>query len=193
MRLLKNTAPGCRLVFLCLWLLAGAASTTPLPAAEAPTHEYELKAADLYNFALFIEWPASALPTTNSPIIVGVLDSGEAMPVLWSVLAGKTANGRPVQLVPASTNRLGKNYHILFVTRAARQTPEALHAALDGTSTLLVGETDQFAERGGGVGFVREGDRIRFTLNLENTTQAGLKVSSHLATVARLVKRRREP
>ena len=83
---------------------------------------------------------------------------------------------------------IGKDLHLLLVTRVAGKTPEQL-SKLAGTAPLLiVGETDAFAEHGGMVGFVREEDAIRLTLNLERTTKAGLKVSAKLSSVARLVK-----
>jgi hypothetical protein len=86
------------------------------------------------------------------------------------------------------TNPAEKDFQILFVTRAAAKSPQDLRLSLAGTAVLLVGETDQFAERGGMVGFVREQEAIHLTLNLERTTAAGLKVSARLSSVARLVK-----
>lgn len=175
-------------------LLATVASTASASAADgAMALEYKVKTGYLFNFANFIEWPAAALPAPDSPFVIGVLDGGEALPILEELLKGKTVNGRPVQVRAVAADRVGRGLHILFVTRAAAVSPAEIEAALDGAATLLVGETDRFAEHGGMVGFLREGDNIRFQLNLERVTAAGLKASAKLASVARLVTTRRKP
>ena len=161
-------------------------------AADSPAAlEYKVKAGYLFNFARFVEWPATALPAPDCPFVIGVLDAGEALPVLQSVLEGKKVDGHPVQVKAVAADSLGKGTHILFVTRAAGKTPDELRTALGGAATLLVGETEQFAERGGAMGFSREEETIRLSLNLERAMEAGLKVSAKLASVAKLVKSKR--
>jgi len=175
-------------------LLAAAISSA---ADGALTLEYKVKTGYLFNFANFVEWPAAAWSGPESPFVIGVLDDGEnaggALPVLEALLRGKTVNGRPVRIQAVSVDQVGSGLHILFVTRAAGVSPAEIEAALGGAATLLVGETDRFAEQGGMVGFLREGDNIRFQLNLERVTAAGLKASAKLASVARLVTTRRRP
>jgi hypothetical protein len=166
-------------VCLCGWQAA---------AADAAGLEYKVKGGYLFNFAKFVEWPTQALPAADSPFIIAVLDGGEAAPVLEQVFAGKNVAGHPVQVKTVSATSLPKDAHILLVTRAADKSPEQVREALGATPTLLVGETEQFAERGGIFGFVREEDSIRLTLCLEHATAAGLKVSSKLASVAKAVK-----
>jgi hypothetical protein len=78
------------------------------------------------------------------------------------------------------------------VTRAAGKTPEEIREVLAAAPTLVVGESDQFAERGGAFGFVREDESIRLVLCLEHAAEAGLKVSAKLANVARPVKSKRK-
>lgn len=173
-----------------IWSLAAALLLAAFASAAAADGalalEYKVKTGYLFNFANFIEWPAAALPGADSPFVIGVLDGGEALPVLKDLLAGKTVNGRPVQVRAVSADRVG-GLHILFVTRASGVSPAEIKTALGGAATLLVGETERFAEHGGMVGFLREGDNIRFQLNLERVTEAGLKASAKLASVARLV------
>lgn len=180
-------------VLPALLALAGWLPPRAAAAGEEMALEYKVKTGYLFNFANFVEWPAAALPGPGSPFVIGVLDGGEALPVLQALLAGKTVNGHPVQVRALSAERIGRGLHIVFVTRSAGVSPAEIEAALGGAATLLVGETERFAERGGMVGFVREGDNIRFQLNLERVAQAGLKASAKLASVARLVTTRREP
>ncbi len=147
-----------------------------------------MKAGYLYNFAKFITWPETTLIKPDSPFIIGVIDNGEVLPILASVLSGKTVNDHPVRVIAITANQVDAGVHILFVASSIRKSPEDIQAAWGHTTALLVGETDQFAEQGGMVGFIHEENRIRLSLNLERTTQAGLKVSSRLASVANLVK-----
>lgn len=161
--------------------------------AEPPvTLEYRVKGGYLYNFAKFIEWPAGTLPLPESPFVIGVLDGGEVTPILRSLFEGKLVDGHPVQVKQVTLARAEKGLQLLFVTRTSGSSPKEVQAVVCPTGTLIVGETEHFAEEGGMVGFTRDEDRIRVSLNLERTTAAGLKVSSKLASVARLV-RTREP
>jgi len=157
-------------------------------AANAAMLEYKVKAGYLFNFAKFIEWPAQSLPLPNSPFVIGVLDNGDAFALLQSLLEGKMVDGHPLEVRRVEANALDSDLHILLVTRSAEQSPHAIRAALGKSATLVVGETEKFAERGGMLGFVREKEVIRINLNLEQTAAVGLKVSSKLATVAMVVR-----
>ena len=159
-----------------------------MAAADSVTLEYKIKVGYLFKFASFIDWPANSQPSADSPFVIGVIDGGEALPVAKSLLEGTFVDGHPVQVRGLTIDQVGKEISILFVTRAAGKTPEELRTVLGGAATLLVGETDQFAERGGMIGFTREEDKIRLSLNLERATEVGLKVSSKLSNVAKLVK-----
>jgi hypothetical protein len=175
-----------------LWLLLAAALPAGHPAApraDAPAHslEYKVKAGYLFNFAKFIDWPDGPGPDGTGPIRIGLLDRGEAIGLVQPLLEGKQIHGRPVQVRPVDGGVPGRGLHILLVTRAANVDPETLAARLRGSPTLLVGETEDFARRGGMIGFVREQEAIRFTLNLQRATEAGLQVSAKLASVAQVV------
>jgi hypothetical protein len=161
-------------------------------AADSPdTLEYRVKAGYLFNFAKYVEWPANALAANNDPIIIGVLDKSDAAAVIQQVLANKLVNDRPIIVKAVSAPSVTDNCHILFVSRTANYSPADLKQALGAAATLLVGESDQFAEGGGMIGFIRENESLRVTLNLESVSEAGLKVSSKLASVARTVKTKR--
>ena len=175
----------CWLPFATRWSLAPVAAAEPNPAPE-----YKVKAAYLANFVRYVDWPACSFPTTKSPVVIGVLDAGEALPALQKYLDGKTVEGHPVILKAIVGKQIGSvnPWHILFVTRQAEKIPEELRTALGDSPTLLVGETEQFAERGGAVGFVLENESVRLTLCLENATEKGLKVSAKLSGVAKAVR-----
>lgn len=177
-----------RLAWPCLLALL---ATIPSHASDATALEYKVKAGYLFNFGKFVEWPVAAFASERAPFVIGVLDGGEATPVIQSLLAGRAIDGRPVQVVPVDPAKLGPGLHILLVTRTAGKTAEAVRALLGSAPTLVVGETEHFAERGGTIGFTLEDDSVRVHLNLERATESGLKVSAKLASVAKLVKPRR--
>ena len=179
----RRTWLGALASALTLWLAPSSWSV-----GDPASLEYKVKAGYLFNFAKFIEWPDSTPTSADNPFIIGVLDAGEALPTMMSLLQGKRINGRNVVVKAVAVDTVGKDLHILFITSKSKKNPEDLKAALAGTNTLLVGETDQFAERGGMLGFVKEDETIRLTLNLERAAEAGLKVSSKLSNVAKVVK-----
>lgn len=164
-----------------------AALCTASAADTGSALEYKVKAGYLFNFGKFIEWPEDSFADADSPFVIAVMDNGEAAPIMEQVLRGKKINGHPVEVRRVVAGEVPKGAHILLVTRAAGRTPEEVRAALGDAPTLLVGETDHFAERGGAIGFVREDESVRLTLCLIHATQNGLKVSARLSSVARSV------
>lgn len=153
--------------------------------------EYKVKAGYLFNFAKYVEWPAGAFPSADSPLVVAVVDAQEAGSVLAGVLEGKEVNGHPVKVISVLSRTPPTGVHILVMTRASGKTPEEARKLLGAAPTLLVGETEDFAERGGVIGFVQEEDRIRVSLCLAHAAEAGLKVSSRLSSIAKAVQPRK--
>jgi hypothetical protein len=169
-------------------LLAGAFSGR----AQDAELEYKVKAGFLFNFAKFVEWPATSFDSTNSPIVIGVMAEDAARPVLQQVLHGKVVNGRLLSVNPLQDTAGLSRCHVFFLGRKVNDRFEDMLARSKGKPVLTVGETDQFAEKGGIIGFVKEDESFRLQLNLEAATQAGLKVSAKLSSVARIVKTKRD-
>jgi hypothetical protein len=178
-----------------LWItwiagFAGFASfvTSAAASPEPLALEYKVKAGYLYNFARFVQWPETAFAAPNSPLVIGVLDAREAVVVVQELLDARLVDGRSINVRAVTPEQIPGSLHILLVTRAARKTPGEISALIGSAPILLVGETELFAERGGTLGFVRDGETIRINLNLERAAEAGLKVSSKLSSVARVVR-----
>jgi hypothetical protein len=180
-------------LLLTACLLLGVSPTAFASPAGSPV-EYRLKAAYLYNFTKFIEWPADA--SKRSPFVVGVVDpEGSAAQIIADALEGKlTADDRPI--VVERFTQLSADVarcHQLFLTRAAGLKPADARAIIGSTSVLLVGETDDFAEQGGVIGLVVSGDAVRCEVNLTGAQRAGVKLSGRLASVSRLVRETAQP
>ena len=176
---------------LCLLIIS---VPQPLPAADAAlTLEYRIKAGYLYNLAKFVEWPNPPSSPERSPIRIGVVGGAEILPILQQVLQGKLLEERPIELTPVAKPAADTGCHILFIHHSFGQSPVQIWQALSNAPVLLVGESEQFAEQGGMIGFVRESNSFRIHLNLETASRAHLKVSAKLSSVARMVKGRQQP
>lgn len=150
-----------------------------------------VKAAYLYNFTKFVSWPDQAFGAAQDPVVVGVLDGagGATVALITHELAGKsTPDGRPIEVRAYGSAAEATAAHILFVTRAAGVDAPAARSALADRPVLLVGESPGFAGRGGVINFTVSGDLVRCEINLRSAERATLKLSSRLASVARLVR-----
>lgn len=156
-------------------------------AQETSTVEYQLKAAFLFNFAKFVDWPPGAFPAPDAPINLCVIGHDPFGPALDELLRGKTINNRP--LVPhriANASEL-KGCHLVFISlQDEKQLPEIL-LALKGASSLLVGEAPDFTERGGAIQFFIENNKLRFAINVDAVQRAHLQASAKLLALAKIV------
>jgi hypothetical protein len=145
--------------------------------------EYQVKAAFLYNFVKFVDWPATPAEQ-EGPIELCVLGKDPFAGALERVVDGKTVNGRPLVIRRIGDIATVRTCHVLFVSasEAARVT-EILKAARAG-SVLTVSEIDRFSERGGIITFLMEGQRVRFRINPKMAAAAGLRISSKLLQLA---------
>jgi len=177
------------------WAWMAAAWALPL-AAGAPAaaqsarwsaQEYQLKAAFLYNFAKFVEWP-NHTADPKAPIVIVVFGRDPFGPALENTVWGKTINNRP--LVVRHTSRVQDVLpcHMLFLSAQEEPRAEEVLQAVEGAGVLTVSETDDFLEQGGAVRFVMDGNKVRFEINLGAARRGGLNISSRLLSLARTVK-----
>lgn len=146
-----------------------------LPALAAP-REYQLKAAFLFNFIKFVDWPSG-----SGPIKVGVLGKDPFEGELKK-LEAKKVGGRAIQVAPVKDAADAKNFDVVFVADAALQKP--LLAAVAGKPVLTISDTPDFAKNGGGITLVSSRNRLRFQINQGSLKKARLKASSKLLGLA---------
>ena len=179
-----------QLLRLTAALLASLLAVLPgsAPAGQATPTEDEVKAAYVFNFARFIEWPPAKFAGNTSPLIIGLIGNGPVGDVIGAVIQKKTINNHPLvlrRLSPADDLTL---CHILFVCRSERERFADIVSAVHGAAVLTVGESDQFLERGGIINFYVDSETVKFAVNLDSSDQARLKISSKLLAVAKIVK-----
>jgi hypothetical protein len=157
-------------------------------AQSPPPSEYQLKAAFLFNFAKFVEWPPEAFAEVRSPLVIGILGKNPFGDGLERTIHGKAISSRPLIFKPISDPAEATNCHVLFISTSEKARMPEILQGLRGASVLTVGETDHFTEDGGMIGFVlvttQEGNKIRFRINDEAARNAGLKISSKLLSLA---------
>ena len=175
-----------RLTTLVLaWALAG----FPCSWAQRPKpSDYQVKAAYLYNFGRFIEWPR-VVTAKSGPFTVCVLGQDPFGSTLDATMAGETIAGRNVVAKRSSTPEESVNCEILFLSAAEAGRLNKIMEDLDKAAVLTVSDMPQFAQRGGMIQFVLEGNRVRFEVNLTATQHAGLTLSSDLLKVATAVRK----
>ena len=157
-------------------------------AAAKEAGEYEVKAAFLYNFAKFIEWPSNVSPGPNAPMVIGILGKDPFGGEIDRAVAGKTVNGRRLLIKRFSTLESYEYCHILFVSASERSNLPRILAAVANSSVLTVSETERFAQIGGIINFTTIESRIRFEINQAAAERAGLKISSKLLSLGRAIR-----
>jgi hypothetical protein len=168
-----------------LWILPAAAA--PRAAASAELPEYSVKAAFLYHFAQFVEWPSDTAGAPST-LTIGVLGDDPFGDQLDRVALGKTVGGRTLSVRRLAAPEEAARCDILFISTSEAGRLSEILARLGGAPVLTVGEADRFARRGGMIGFFFEDGRVRLEVNVKAAEAARLRVSSKLLSVARLVK-----
>ena len=179
--------PSLRLHRAAAWVVvvAGLGGVVTGPARGAP-REYQVKAAYLYNFAKFVEWPAVAFEKPQTPYSICVLGPdpfGEDL----DIAAAENVQGRRMTVRRLTDPKSVVGCHILFVAGFEKRKLPARFEALASSPTLTVGEDEDFTRAGGCLRFFRVENNIRFEINVQATERAHLKVSAKLLNLARVV------
>jgi hypothetical protein len=175
-------------LLLILWALAcGLLGAVPALAADGST-DAQVKAAFVYNFAKFTEWPASAFASPQAPIHLCLSGVDEAQAKAFSGIAGKPVQGREVRIKRNPTSAEIGDCNILYVGDDEPRRAQAALQAARNTNVLTVSDSDGFADSGGVIGLVYADNRIQFEVNLGAAQRAGLKIASQVLKIARVVK-----
>lgn len=161
-----------------LLLVSAAASSQP------EADEAGVKAAFLYNFTKFVEWPDSAFATPSSPFVVCVFADADFRRKLEAILQGEQVRGRPISVAPTAPQDV-RACHMLYFSMAESERQARILAGLRHSPVLSVGEGRRFLEQGGLIAFLIENDRVRFAISKRGADTAGLTVKSQLLRVAR--------
>lgn len=194
-RLCQSRAPirrrigpqGTMVLALVLLACLTHAAKAQSPPSVVVNREYTIKAAFLYHFLTYTEWPDSRAGV-EAPLIIAVYGPDPFGAVLDKIAATKTVGNRPIEVRRIVDPADAKPCHLLFVPgTVAHEELGAVFAAVRGLPVLLVGEADGFVDRGGAAEFYVEGNRVRFAFNTDVVDERELKVSSKLLSLAKIV------
>ncbi|HXG47493.1 MAG TPA: YfiR family protein [Methylomirabilota bacterium] len=193
-RVIESSSPGrraggARSVSNLLFLACALAGAQMVHGAE-PLPEYQVKAAWLLNFARFVEWPADRFTSAEAPFVVGIVGEDPFGLHLESTFAGKTVKGRSFLIKRLDAGADLTSCHLVFFSSSERRKHREMCDGLRQAAVLTVGDTADFADNGGMIGFVRKDNAIRFHINFDVAQPAGLSLSAQLLKVALSVRGR---
>jgi len=167
-------------------LLAGLLAALALPAAaqDRAAREHEIKAAFLFKFPSFIEWPGQAGTAPGGVFSIGVLGAEEVGADLQQVAAERTLEGRPVTVRTLRAGESPAGLHMLFVGREHTSRIAQIARMPASRGLLIVSEEEGALDQGSAINFVVAAGRVRFQVNLQAAERSGLRISSRLLAVA---------
>jgi hypothetical protein len=172
-------------LFLCvivtLWIFISIPQRT-----HAAAGEYEVKAAFIYNFAKFVEWPQGSFGDAKSPFVICALGE-DPLSGAFDTIHGKNINGREVVIKRIESIEDGEKCHILFVSASERGNLSQIFRTVKHSDVLTVGDMKGFAEKGGIINFISTDNRIGFEINISAAEKANLKISSKLLKLGKIV------
>jgi hypothetical protein len=188
-RRLGSSRPAGRLILFFAVLISGLASLAwPAWGQSHEASGYEVKTAFLFNFAKFIDWPSSSFATPQSSFTICVLGVDPFGNVLDEALQGKVIGDRPLALRRLKDKAEARRCQIVFVSSSESAHLADILASLQGANVLLVGDTYSFAASGGTIEFTLEDNHVRFSINTDAVNRSGLRFSSKLLALAKIVR-----
>ena len=165
-------------------LALAAAWTGPSRAGPEVGSEYQTKAAQIYSFTKFIDWPAKKFPSAESPFIIGVYGSDEITDFLRESFQSRRIKDRPVEIRHLTNKAELVGCHLVFVSRSERDRLGSVLYEMRHEGILSVGESDNFLKSGGVISFINVEGTTRFQIDLGAASRERLKVSSKLLPIS---------
>jgi len=158
-------------------------------AASDAAPEYEVKAAFLYNFAKFVEWPTAAFSNSEEPLEFCIIGDDPFGTSIDRIVKGRAANGRAITIRRNVRADAASSCHLVFAVADEEGDMARVVQEVRGAPVLTVGESPSFLDEGGIIGLVIDDGKVRFEINARGAERAGLKVSSQLLKLARTVRK----
>jgi hypothetical protein len=157
---------------------------TQVAAVAQDVTESALKAAFVYNFAKFTEWPADAVPASRPFVmcVVGDTDVGEE---LERTVKGRLLAGHSIVVSVVTGTAPQSACHVLYISRVSADEAAQIVAALSSAPVLTISDIAGFTRRGGMAQFFFENSQLRFGIRAESATRARLRISSQLLVLAK--------
>jgi hypothetical protein len=151
--------------------------------------EYQVKAAFIYNFVQFTQWPDSAFSASDSPLVVAVFGSNPFGDSLQKAMDGKKLGNHPIVVKQFDSTDSIPSCHVLFVAASEEGRLNDVFRSAADHPILTIGEATTFCDKGGAMRFLIDDGKIRFEVNLDAVKRAGLHISAKLLNLARIYKK----
>jgi hypothetical protein len=171
------------LISLLTVVVGSSAAAIEQQGASAPA----LRAAFMYNFAKFTEWPANVIPR-DQPMVFCVTDDAPMAEALEQIVKGRAVGGHALAVRRVGLDNGVRACHLLYASGLDAKRTNDLLGTLDHLPVLTVGDFERFAQMGGVASFFVEDGKMRFSINIDSAQRAGLRVSSKLLMLARIVR-----
>ncbi len=181
-RMMKNVVR----LFLILSVWTGL-SFGQFTQGKSPSPEYLVKAAFLYNFAKFVEWPAEAFVDDQTSIILCILGKdpfGDAL----DTIKNKIVRGRKLVIKRLRESKELEKCHILFISQSEKQGLAKVFETIKDWHVLTIGDMENFAQRGGIINLITVKNKIHFEINIDVAQHSDLKISSQLLKLATIIR-----
>jgi len=151
--------------------------------------EYQMKAAYLYNFAKFVEWPSQTFKNASDPMVICVFGQEPLFRTLEEAVSGERIEDRKLMVHQVSDIQQASNCHILFLGSSDLKYLRSVLRDLKTTGILTVGEAAGFTAEGGVANFKLEGNKVRIEINIDAAERQKLRISPKLLSLAQIVKK----
>jgi hypothetical protein len=153
-------------------------------ATAASVSEHRLKAAFLYNFTKFVEWPPERFTSATDPIVIGLLADEALQMELLAIVANRQVNGRALIVRRVASAADMQAVHVLFVGAQQESRFLSLRKQTPLESVLTVGDDQHCGTYDGGICFSQQGEKLRFEINMDTVERSQLKISAQLQKLA---------
>ncbi len=167
----------------CLFLLFSAVFLS----AQISNREYQIKAAFVFNFTQFVEWPATSFFNAQSPAVIGILGPDPFGNYLQDLITGEKMKQHPLVIKHFSNVEEVHNCHILYINSSDKKVIENIIEKLKGKNILTISDANRFSKLGGMVRLYTKNDKVNIEINLEAAKEEDLVVSSKLLKFSQIV------
>jgi hypothetical protein len=181
--LIRWAARSILVALACWWVFVAPQAG----AQERKPTEYQVKAAYLYNFAKFVEWPAGTFSDPTAPFIFGILGVDPFGKDI-DILANRTINDRKIQIRRYHSSAEIRTCQVLFISSSEDNNLGEVVKSLSHSGMLLVSDSERFAGRGGMIGLIATDKTIGFEVNVDAVSRAGITLHSRLLNMAVIVR-----
>ncbi len=158
------------------------------PASAQKARIDELKAAFVFQFANYVQWPDESFKDKSAPIIIGIVKNEAMTKTLSAAVRGKIVGDRGIQVVDIADEKAAETCHILYIDSADDEKVDNFLALVRSKPILTVSDDDNFTSEGGVIRLFELDSKLRIEINVDEAERSGLTISSKLLSLAQVVR-----